>query len=287
MPSFPRGSGSSPSHSILNEDHPPRDPFEDFDPWDTTFGGARGNPLPSPPENREPQRNASSAFAVGTAIHEAPAQRIIHDIPPTWGGENPADQLEPYVKLMNMWLATSRTLKNQQGMIILQHAQGDLRVLINEIDVDTLTAPNSGELVLKHIRDQYAEYLEKKLPSAIESCFYGNDLVRKKSESMLQYITRRNILFKNLAKEGWDIPELPKGYILLRDANLPDKARDLIEMWSAGQYHYTEMQTYLKRLERTIPGSGQHRLTGLTAFVDSQEQDDEDSTTLAVTLRTP
>ena len=277
MPSFPRSTGSTPAHSVINEDVP-HDPFQDHDPW----RDAADNPIPKPREDREPQRNASSAFAVGTAIHEAPAQRIIHDIPPVWNGDNPAEQLEPYVKLMKMWLTTSRTLKAQQGMIILQHATGDLRVIINEIDIDTLTSASSGELVLKHIQLQYAEYLEKKLPSAIEQGLFGHDLVRKKGESMLQYCTRRNTLFKKLAKEGWDIPELPKGYMLLRDANLPDKARDLIEMWSAGQYHYTEMQTYLKKLERPITGSGGKRITGLTAFVDALD-DEEDSHTLAVT----
>ena len=49
---------------------------------------------------------------------------------------------------------------------------------------------------------------------------------------MLQYCIRRDKLFKSLAKEGWSIPDEAKGYILLRDAILPEKARDLIEMWS-------------------------------------------------------
>ena len=70
----------------------------------------------------------------------------------------------------------------------------------------------------------------------IERAFSDKDCVRRKGENMLQYCTRRNTLFKKLAKEGWDIPSETKGYILLRDANLNDKARDLIEMWSGGVY---------------------------------------------------
>ena len=42
------------------------------------------------------------------------------------------------------------------------------------------------------------------------------------------------------------------------------------------------MQTYLKKLERPITGSGGKRITGLTAFVDALD-DEEDSHTLAVT----
>lgn len=46
---------------------------------------------------------------------------------------------------------------------------------------------------------------------------------------MLQYCIRRDTPFKQLGKEGWDIPSAAKGYILLRDAHLPDKTQELIE----------------------------------------------------------
>ena len=78
---------------------------------------------------------------------------------------------------------------------------------------------------------------------------------------------------QKLAKEGWEVPSLAKGYILLKDAHLPDKARDLIEMWSGGVYEYADMQKWLKRLERPIPGSGGLRLTGLTAFTETATPD--------------
>eukprot|EP00973_Karenia_brevis_P070479 9798075-Karenia_brevis.AAC.1 len=47
----------------------------------------------------------------------------------------------------------------------------------------------------------------------------------------------------------------------MRDANLPDKARDLIEMWSGVDYSYDQMQWLFKRLERPIPGMGGQRIT--------------------------
>ena len=140
--------------------------------------------------------------------------------------------MEPYIKLLGGWLATTRILKTQRGMTILHYSSGDLRTVIDELTVSQLTAEDSGEQVMKHVQAQYAEYLEKKLPQAIEQGLYDKEVARHKGESMLQYCTRRNTLFKKLAKEGWDIPDTAKGYILLRDANLPEKARDLIEMLS-------------------------------------------------------
>ena len=54
----------------------------------------------------------------------------------------------------------------------------------------------------------------------------------------------------------------------MRDANLPHKARDLIEMWSGEEYDYEKMQRYAKVLERPIPGNRGQRITGLTALMD-------------------
>ena len=133
--------------------------------------------------------------------------------------------------------------------------------------------------------------MEKKLPQAIESGIYDKDLVRRRNEGMLQYTIRRDKLFKQLTKEGWEVPSLAKGYILLRDAHLPEKARDLIEMWTSGVYEYAEIQKYLKRLERPVPGAGGTRITGLVGFEEEPADDlvlmlgnEEESTHLAESL---
>ena len=239
-----------------------RDPWVETDPWGDYNRSAAGANAPPYPSERRPyvergQRRSPQAMigAVGTAFDQPPPSRMIHDIPPVWSGDHPEGQLEPYIKLLTGWLATTRTLNTQQGMTILHYSTGDLKVVINELDVTVLTAEDSGAQVLKHVQAAYSEYLEKKLPAAIERGLFDRDLARRKGESMLQYCTRRNTLFKQLAKEGWEIPDIPKGYILLRDANLPEKARDLIEMWSGGTYEYPQMQVFLKRLELPIPGT--------------------------------
>ena len=152
---------------------------------------------------------------------------------------------------------------------MLQNSAGDFKTLINELEIEDLTREDSGDFVLKHIQKAYAEYLEKKLPQAIEACLYDSSIHRKKGEGMLSYVMRRDKLFKLLAKEGWDIPNAARAYLLRRDAHLPDKASELIEMWSAGRYDYDEMVTLLKKLERPVPGSGQIRITGLAGFQES------------------
>eukprot|EP00973_Karenia_brevis_P062994 8756884-Karenia_brevis.AAC.1 len=67
----------------------------------------------------------------------------MYDIPPVWGGENPETELDPYLKLLKRWLATTRTQKTQRGMTILHYATGNLKLIINELEVDELTAEDS------------------------------------------------------------------------------------------------------------------------------------------------
>ena len=77
---------------------------------------------------------------------------------------------------------------------------------------------------------------------------------------MLAYCIRRDRLFKKLKKEGWDIPDLPKGYILLRDSKITDGNRDLVEVWTKGEYTNDNVRDALKRLERTPCGGTKPRL---------------------------
>ena len=217
-----------------------RDPLQEDDPWEHTQPTAPTDASAAASPFREDEdavadasraaRGSSRAFATGT--REAPPMRVIHDNPPSWSGDHPDKELEPYLKMLRGWLLTTRTLKAQQGMTIFNHATGDLQLIINELDIGELCAEDSGQLVFKHIQSSFAEYAEKKLFQSIENSIYDKDVARRRGEGMLQYCIRRDKLFKSLAKEGWDIPPAAKGYILLRDAHLPEKARDLIEMRS-------------------------------------------------------
>ena len=66
-------------------------------------------------------------------------QRIIHDVPPVWDGKDPDNQAEAYLKSLAGWLATTRSMKQQQGMTIMHYAAGDLKTICNELDVEQLT----------------------------------------------------------------------------------------------------------------------------------------------------
>ena len=136
-------------------------------------------------ETREPlaRRGGAQVYSMSTSSQEPPAQRIIHDVPPVWDGKDPDNEAEPFLKLLDGWLATTRTLKTQRGMTILHYSSGDLKTLINELSVDDLTSDESGLLVRKHVYNNYLEYLDKKLPKAMEKAIYEPTARRQKGET--------------------------------------------------------------------------------------------------------
>ena len=175
----------------------PEDPWHtaDGDPWQRVDQTGRGTPppyrtaeaeeddvpmpveTPSAPAAAPPSaQTRRSTVGVGVTAGIEPGQgpaRFIHDIPPNWDGGRPDKNLEPYIKALRMWLHTTKVLKQQQGMAIFQNAQGDLKQLINELEIEQLTIEDSGEDVLKHIQNSYAEYLERSCHKQLKMGWLG------------------------------------------------------------------------------------------------------------------
>ena len=170
------------------------DPFVKKDPW----------------KNGGSQRQ-SGQFA-GAVTHAGPqpeafTRRVIHDEPPEWDGQDPGKNLEPYLKLLTGWLVTTATLPKQRGLIIMRYAKGDLKRLLDTLDIDQLTAPESGQDTADFIKSEYSEYIVKKKNLRLEEALYDTDRLRKNGEGLVQYIARRKDRFNKLQKEGWTIPD--------------------------------------------------------------------------------
>ena len=86
-------------------------------------------------------------------------ERMINDYPPVWDGKDPLQMLEPYLKELQAWMVTTCVPKAQQGLNILTKCTGDLRILVNELDIEVLTSENSGSIVFEKIKNAYSEFL--------------------------------------------------------------------------------------------------------------------------------
>jgi hypothetical protein len=154
-------------------------------------------------------------------------------------------------------------------MTILHYAYGDLKILINELDIEELTSDYSGETVFKHIHNSYSEYFHRKLPKAMEQSIFDDKANRHSGESMLQFTSRKRALLKKLDKAECKLPSTAKGYLLLRGAKLSDRAWDMVETWLQGNYEENDVIDALKKLERPVPGRA--GATHLCGFVDDED----------------
>ena len=82
----------------------------------------------------------------------------------------------------------------------LHDACGDLKILINELDVDTLTHPDSGTIVYKHVYNNFKEHLIKKLRKALERAIWDGKGIRLRDETMLQYTSKKRSLLRELTE---------------------------------------------------------------------------------------
>ena len=234
------------SGSITDPGHDGTDPLQTTDPWANL----------NLPDNQAPSffPQPQSSFSVGAVTagtapgppEQQNGQRA-NDKPPVWDGKDPYKNLEQYLRMLELWVKTTRTDKHQHGYTILQNTSGSLNEIIyHGLDNDAITSQESGEKVLTLVKEAFSEFLDSKLPQRIEESFYNNDRFRKRDESMITYIARRKDRFKKLQKEGFELPDKAKAYLLYRDATLPERSRELVEMWTQGEYDYEPMQKALK-----------------------------------------
>ena len=85
---------------------------------------------------------------------------------------------------------------------------------------------------------------------------------------MIQYISRKKTLFRKLRKASITVPDEMLGYLMLRDANLSERARDVMETWTLGDYDFETIEKYLKKLEGPVPGNHGTHITGLAGLVE-------------------
>ncbi len=78
---------------------------------------------------------------------------------PVWDGKDPLTKLKPYLKELKGWLCTTRIPPKQHGWIILRKSTDSLKILINELDADTLSLEDSGHIVYDKIKKAYSEFL--------------------------------------------------------------------------------------------------------------------------------
>ena len=157
------------------DSRPSKDPLEGKDPWNNyDFQG----------DDRKEFAGAVTHPGAGTYDGGGNPRKMMHDVPPEWDGLDPQKNLEPYLKLLQGWLITTATLPQQRGLIIMNYAKGDLKRLLDNLELAELTEKESGQKAFDYIKGEYSEYIVCKKPLRIEEAFYDPERCRKKGEGI-------------------------------------------------------------------------------------------------------
>ena len=186
------------------------------------------------------------------------------DVPPVWDGKEPQKNVRTYLKLLNIWLKTTRTRKDCQGYVLLNASKGELRELYDGIDEDELASERCPEVMIALVKEMFAQFLKRPIPEVVENALYDQAKTnRKGGETMALYIQRRVRYWKELEKEKIKLPDECKCYLLYRGAQLNTTAVDTIQTWTQGKWDLEEMKSALIKLEHHTRGGvtlhGQHK----------------------------
>eukprot|EP00971_Amphidinium_carterae_P334506 6469826-Amphidinium_carterae.4 len=188
---------------------------------------------------------------------------------------------EAYMKAVMGWLITTRTPPHQRGLLLLQAAKGDLKLLINELTLETLTRGNGGQLVLQHVEAAYSWALLRLLPRRLEDCLFGTSACRQRGESLLQFTARKLQLWRELDQAGCAIPDQAKAYITFKHAQLSERQQESIVQALHGAWTMEEVVKRVRNAERPSmlsTGGAQHYQEGADAecwWQDATEQEGE------------
>ena len=188
-------------------------------------------------------------------------EKIMNDYPPIWDGKDPITKLEPYLKELDGWLHTTRTPPSFQGWVVFRAAKDELKTVLSDLTSEELKQVDSGKLVYNKIHETYSEFLgmEKQYAAKYEALLYETTSRRKNDESLLQYISRKKLLMRNLERIDKKLPEHFKGYCLLRDARLDVKSAEMLHNWTKGEMSFDVVEDHLKT--RTPEPFGVYRRT--------------------------
>ena len=134
--------------------------------------------------------------------------------------------------LLKGWLARTETKKLVRGMAILDNAKDDLRSLIGTLDPEELLLEDAADKIVALLEESYEQFLTPKIPEVLEDNFYDKETQRKKGESMIIFLQRKQKMWNKLKQHGITFSGLAMGYITLRDAHLSTSALETLEKYA-------------------------------------------------------
>ena len=171
------------------------------------------------------------------------------DPPPSWDGQDPELTFRQFEKNVKLWEFETDIPERKRGIKLMRALTGQALLAVEDMEIEELTTDEGLKNVLKRLREYFMPHLEISLPRAFEGAVYGQPKHAK--ESFAEFVNRMERSFEHLKKEGVDLPDGARGYIMFRQA-LNENQEQRLLTWAAGKYSREEITLGLRRLDKVL-----------------------------------
>ena len=189
------------------------------------------------------------------------------DPPPGYDGEQPELTFRQFQRQVRLWEHETDLPRAKRGAKLLRQLTGVAALAVEDLEIDLIIAETGVKNIMTQLEAYFLPHLEVSMPRAFETAVYGESRAAK--ESFASYVKRMERAFNHLSKEGVDLPEGAKGYIMYRQAALTEAQDQRLLTWAEGKYGLKEIISALRRLDKVV------REKGKTAYFEDRSYEGE------------
>ncbi len=190
---------------------------------------------------------ADASMATASGVQGASGGYRDRDPPPYFDGSQP-EGFRQYLRDLSLWEWESEIPQEKHAVKVLRQLGGTARSAANEVPLEKIRSAEGVKAILSKLKEHFQPHLESAMPRAFEKAVYGES--RKGKESMQDFVIRMDQAFQELSEEQVVLPDVVKGYIIYRQANLTQTQEDQVTTWTSGRYGREEVVKALRKLEK-------------------------------------
>ena len=125
------------------------------------------------------------------------------------------------------------------GAKLLEHLSGEAEELLEAMEIEEITKDTGWKLVLDMLDEKYKEASKDELQRVMKDYFYV--ICIKEAESYRSFMTRLDTAYKALTRNGVELPEEVRGWMLLKKLALDATAESMVLTASQGSVKYPDI----------------------------------------------
>lgn len=141
-----------------------------------------------------------------------------------------------------------RTSQRRSRELNFEHLSGEAEELLEAVEIDDITKESGWKTVLDTLDEKYKEASKDELQRVMRDNFYV--IVIKEAETYRNFITRLDTAYEALARNGVELPEEVKGWMLLKKLALESTSESMVLTASQESVKYNDIVAALKMCSR-------------------------------------